>query len=66
MGSCSDDRRFLILTGKKKLQLRAESKEDRLMWLEGLFTAKKTLITSDFVHMPRINKVGTRETEIKG
>ncbi|KAJ8528102.1 hypothetical protein K7X08_015553 [Anisodus acutangulus] len=42
MGSCSDDRRFLIITGKKKLQLRAESKEDRLIWLEGLFAARKT------------------------
>lgn len=66
MGSCSDDRRFLILNGKKKLQLRAESKEDRLIWLEGLFAAKKTYFTSDFIHMTRINKAATRESEMKG
>ncbi|XP_025884515.1 oxysterol-binding protein-related protein 1B-like isoform X2 [Solanum lycopersicum] len=65
MGSCSDDRRFLIITGKKKLQLKAESKDDRLIWLEGLFAAKKAFITSDFVHNPRMNnncKVGTRDS----
>ncbi|KAK4343242.1 hypothetical protein RND71_036336 [Anisodus tanguticus] len=69
MGSCSDDRRFLIITGKKKLQLRAESKEHRLIWLEGLFAARKKYLTSDFVHMPRMNNncnVATRESEIKG
>ncbi|TMW92452.1 hypothetical protein EJD97_013021, partial [Solanum chilense] len=69
MGSCSDDRRFLIITGKKKLQLKAESKDDRLIWLEGLFAAKKAFITSDFVHNPRMNnncKVGTRESDMKG
>ncbi|XP_060210178.1 oxysterol-binding protein-related protein 1B-like [Lycium barbarum] len=69
MGSCSDDRRFLIITGKKKLQLRAESKEDRLIWLEGLFATRKTYLTSDFVHMPRVNNncyVATRESKMKG
>ncbi|CAN4094667.1 unnamed protein product [Withania somnifera] len=68
MGSCSDARRFLIITGKKKLQLRAESEEDRLIWLEGLFTTKKTLLTSKFVQMPRRNnnfKVANRKSEIE-
>lgn len=69
MGSCSDERRFLINVGKKKLHLRAETKEDRLTWLEGLVAAKKSFLTSDFVHMPRMNtncKVATQESKMKG
>ncbi|XP_033515001.1 oxysterol-binding protein-related protein 1B-like isoform X3 [Nicotiana tomentosiformis] len=69
MGSCSDERRFLINVGKKKLHLRAETKEDRLTWLEGLVAAKKSYLTSDFVHMPRMNtncKVATQESKMKG
>ncbi|KAL9173289.1 hypothetical protein ABFS82_03G103800 [Erythranthe guttata] len=38
--SGSDDRRFCIFTGTKKLHLRAESREDRVTWLEALKTVK--------------------------
>ncbi|KAG6388728.1 hypothetical protein SASPL_150160 [Salvia splendens] len=38
--SRSDDRRFSIFTGTKRLHLRAESREDRLAWMEVLQTMK--------------------------
>ncbi|KAM7256496.1 hypothetical protein ACFE04_012237 [Oxalis oulophora] len=38
--STSDDRRFSIYTGTKRLHLRAESREDRMMWMEALQTVK--------------------------
>ncbi|KAL6512070.1 Oxysterol-binding protein-related protein 1C [Orobanche gracilis] len=38
--SRSDDKRFSIFTGTKKLHLRAESREDRLTWMEALQTVK--------------------------
>lgn len=38
--SGSDDKRFYIFTGTKKLHLRAESREDRVTWLEALQTVK--------------------------
>ncbi|CAK8568008.1 unnamed protein product [Lathyrus sativus] len=37
----SDERRFSICTGmKKRIHLRAESKEDRKMWMEAMMTVK--------------------------
>ncbi|KAI3464462.1 hypothetical protein Pfo_021125 [Paulownia fortunei] len=38
--SRSDDKRFSIFTGTKKLHLRAESREDRMTWMEALQTVK--------------------------
>ncbi|KAK6114804.1 hypothetical protein DH2020_007073 [Rehmannia glutinosa] len=38
--SRSDDKRFTIFTGTKKLHLRAESREDRMTWMEALQTVK--------------------------
>ncbi|KAL3641317.1 Oxysterol-binding protein-related protein 1C [Castilleja foliolosa] len=38
--SRSDDKRFSIFTGTKKLHLRAESREDRTTWMEALQTVK--------------------------
>ncbi|XP_057795835.1 oxysterol-binding protein-related protein 1C-like [Salvia miltiorrhiza] len=38
--SRSDDRRFSIFTGTKRLHLRAESREDKLAWMEVLQTMK--------------------------
>ncbi|XP_042508842.1 oxysterol-binding protein-related protein 1C-like isoform X2 [Macadamia integrifolia] len=36
----SDDKRFSIFTGTKKLHLRAETKEDRAAWMEALKSVK--------------------------
>ncbi|KAI3460605.1 hypothetical protein Pfo_017268 [Paulownia fortunei] len=38
--SRSDDRRFSIFTGTKRLHLRAESREDRMAWMEALQAVK--------------------------
>ncbi|PIN04651.1 Oxysterol-binding protein [Handroanthus impetiginosus] len=38
--SRSDDKRFSIFTGTKKLHLRAESREDRMTWMEALQAVK--------------------------
>ncbi|KAG8389712.1 hypothetical protein BUALT_Bualt01G0007200 [Buddleja alternifolia] len=38
--SRSDDRRFSIFTGTKRLHLRAESREDRTAWMEALQAVK--------------------------
>ncbi|KAL0369232.1 UNVERIFIED_CONTAM: Oxysterol-binding protein-related protein 1C [Sesamum calycinum] len=38
--SKSDDRRFSIFTGTKRLHLRADSREDRVAWMEALQTVK--------------------------
>lgn len=38
--SRSDDRRFSIFTGTKRLHLRAESREDKITWVEVLQTMK--------------------------
>ncbi|KAK3428328.1 hypothetical protein EUGRSUZ_F04373 [Eucalyptus grandis] len=38
--SRSDDRRFSIFTGTKRLHLRAETREDRLAWMEALQAVK--------------------------
>ncbi|KAF6139496.1 hypothetical protein GIB67_005133 [Kingdonia uniflora] len=38
--SKSDDKRFSIFTGTKKLHLRTESREDRVAWLEALQAVK--------------------------
>ncbi|GER49221.1 oxysterol-binding protein [Striga asiatica] len=38
--SQSDDKKFSIFTGTKKLHLRAESREDRTTWMEALQTVK--------------------------
>ncbi|KAI4366584.1 hypothetical protein MLD38_022445 [Melastoma candidum] len=38
--SRSDDRRFSIYTGTKRLHLRAESREDRIAWMEALQAVK--------------------------
>lgn len=38
--SRSDDRRFSIFTGTKRLHLRAENREDKLTWMEVLQTMK--------------------------
>lgn len=38
--SRSDDRRFSIFTGTKRLHLRAESRDDKLAWVEVLQTMK--------------------------
>lgn len=38
--SRSDDRRFSIFTGTKRLHLRAESREDKMTWVEVLQTVK--------------------------
>ncbi|KAH7567849.1 hypothetical protein JRO89_XS07G0166400 [Xanthoceras sorbifolium] len=38
--SKSDDKRFSIFTGTKRLHLRAETREDRLAWLEALQAVK--------------------------
>ncbi|KAL6522205.1 Oxysterol-binding protein-related protein 1C [Orobanche minor] len=38
--SRSDDRRFSIFTGTKRLHLRAESREDRMAWVEALQAVK--------------------------
>lgn len=38
--SRSDDKRFSIFTGTKRLHLRAESREDRATWIEALHAAK--------------------------
>uniref|UniRef100_A0A2C9U1E2 PH domain-containing protein n=1 Tax=Manihot esculenta TaxID=3983 RepID=A0A2C9U1E2_MANES len=38
--SRSDDKRFSIFTGTKKLHLRAETREDRLAWMEALQAVK--------------------------
>ncbi|KAL0314268.1 UNVERIFIED_CONTAM: Oxysterol-binding protein-related protein 1C [Sesamum angustifolium] len=38
--SRSDDKRFSIFTGTKRLHLRAESREDRMTWMEALQAVK--------------------------
>ncbi|KAL8482066.1 hypothetical protein ACS0TY_028275 [Phlomoides rotata] len=38
--SRSDDRRFSIFTGTKRLHLRAESRDDKMTWVEALQTVK--------------------------
>ncbi|XP_019066612.1 oxysterol-binding protein-related protein 1C-like isoform X2 [Solanum lycopersicum] len=38
--SRSDDRRFSIFTGTKRLHLRAETREDRIAWMEALQAVK--------------------------
>ncbi|CAN1153903.1 Oxysterol-binding protein-related protein 1C, partial [Linum perenne] len=38
--SRSDDKRFSIFTGTKRLHLRAETREDRLAWMEALQAVK--------------------------
>lgn len=38
--SRSDDRRFSIFTGTKRLHLRAETREDRMAWMEALQAVK--------------------------
>ncbi|XP_044475356.1 oxysterol-binding protein-related protein 1C-like isoform X2 [Mangifera indica] len=38
--SKSDDKRFSIFTGTKRLHLRAETREDRLQWIEALQAVK--------------------------
>ncbi|KAI9106868.1 hypothetical protein K1719_022396 [Acacia pycnantha] len=38
--SKSDDKRFSIFTGTKRLHLRAETREDRVAWMEALQTVK--------------------------
>ncbi|KAL5820924.1 hypothetical protein ACOSQ3_022806 [Xanthoceras sorbifolium] len=38
--SRSDDKRFSIFTGTKRVHLRAESREDKLAWIEALQTVK--------------------------
>lgn len=39
--SKSDDRRFSIFTGTKRMHLRAESREDRVTWVEALQAVKE-------------------------
>ncbi|CAA2966879.1 Hypothetical predicted protein [Olea europaea subsp. europaea] len=39
--SRSDDKRFSIFTGTKRLHLRAESREDRIVWMEALQAVKE-------------------------
>lgn len=38
--SRSDDKRFSIFTGTKRLHLRAETREDRMVWMEALQAVK--------------------------
>lgn len=38
--SKSDDKRFSIFTGTKRLHLRAETREDRITWMEALQAVK--------------------------
>ncbi|KAF3649761.1 Oxysterol-binding protein-related protein 1D [Capsicum annuum] len=45
--SRSDDRRFSINTARKRLHLKAETREDRRTWLEALTAGKKLFPTSD-------------------
>lgn len=39
--SRTDDRRFSIFTGTKRLHLRAETREDRMLWMEALRAMKE-------------------------
>ncbi|ONK75196.1 uncharacterized protein A4U43_C03F14360 [Asparagus officinalis] len=39
--SRSDDKKFSIFTGTKRLHLRAETREDRIMWMEALQAVKE-------------------------
>ncbi|KAJ9671145.1 hypothetical protein PVL29_027230 [Vitis rotundifolia] len=39
--SRTDDRRFSIFTGTKRLHLRAETREDRMLWMEALRAVKE-------------------------
>lgn len=39
--SRTDDRRFSIFTGTKRLHLRAETPEDRILWMEALQAVKE-------------------------
>nr|XP_009776961.1 PREDICTED: oxysterol-binding protein-related protein 1C [Nicotiana sylvestris] len=61
--SRSDDRRFSINTGTKRLHLRAETREDRHTWLEALIAAKKMFPTSDPVLETQMNENVVVSTE---
>nr|XP_016472418.1 PREDICTED: oxysterol-binding protein-related protein 1B-like isoform X2 [Nicotiana tabacum] len=61
--SRSDDRRFSINTGTKRLHLRAEIREDRHTWLEALVAAKKMFPTSDPVLETQMNENVVLSTE---
>ncbi|XP_059287656.1 oxysterol-binding protein-related protein 1C-like isoform X1 [Lycium ferocissimum] len=61
--SRSDDRRFSINTGTKRLHLRAESREDRNTWLEALTAAKRLFPTSDPVLDVQMNENVSVSTE---
>ncbi|CAN4084352.1 unnamed protein product [Withania somnifera] len=61
--SRSDDRRFSINTGTKRLHLRAETREDRQTWLEALTAAKKLFPTSDPVLEVQMNENLSVSTE---
>nr|ABB43279.1 oxysterol-binding related protein 1 [Petunia integrifolia] len=54
--SRSDDRRFSINTGIKRLHLRAETREDRQTWMEALIAAKNMFPISDPVLESPINE----------
>jgi hypothetical protein len=55
--SRSDDRRFSIFSGTKRLHLRAETREDRAVWLEALRATKEM-----FPRMSTSEMVGPGDT----
>ncbi|KAK4712882.1 hypothetical protein R3W88_018789 [Solanum pinnatisectum] len=61
--SRSDDRRFSISTGAKRLHLRAETKEDRRIWLEALTVAVKLFPKCDPVLEVQMNENVSVSTE---
>lgn len=48
--SKSDDKKFYIFTGTKTLHLRAETRDDRAIWLDSLQAAKDLFPKIPFVH----------------
>ncbi|KAG6551424.1 hypothetical protein Mapa_007070 [Marchantia paleacea] len=48
--SKSDDKKFYIYTGTKTLHLRAETKEDKIIWLEALQAAKDLFPRSSLIY----------------
>lgn len=78
--SKSDDKRFSIFTGTKRLHLRAETREDRLAWMEALQAVKdmfprmsnsELMAPSDNIHLSteklrqRLVEEGVREIAIQ-
>jgi hypothetical protein len=61
--SRSDDKRFSIFTGTKRLHLRAETREDRLAWLEALEAVKGMFprISNSELMAPKANSMVSTE-----